>query len=58
VASVDGRAVQRHRTSGPAAAPEQLGASVAEYLLACAGGRLPGIASVEAAPGKRKEFIL
>jgi hydroxymethylbilane synthase len=56
VASVDGRTVHRHRMSGPAAAPEHLGVSVAEYLLARAGGWLSGSGSVEAAPVMRREI--
>jgi hypothetical protein len=56
VASADGRTVHRHRMSGPAAAPEQLGVSVAEYLLARAGGWLSGIGSAETAPGTRREI--
>jgi len=54
-ASVDGTAVQRYRVSGPAAAPEPLGVSVAEYLLAHAPGILDGIRAVGAPSGTRRE---
>jgi hydroxymethylbilane synthase len=57
VASIDGTTVHRHRASGPVASPAQLGASVAEALLVCAGSVLDGIRAVGAVAGTRREVL-